>query len=231
MRRFFIAASVFFIGSGVLMADVYSLLPGKSSSGSGVTPQKLFTALGPTNVLKESVQINGMNMKMDVGMINDTIAGAVATLKKIFPKATCYTGPNEVRVDIDDGKYTCRILLFKTGKSSPLIQFAMRVPKNLPKKFDWPDELPITSDAVPIRYVRYPERKSCYGLFTTSKNLNEAFSEISSALLSSGWTVAPGNEVGSNSSGMFINAKKNRIMMVNFGKGQGSVYVRPLDGK
>jgi len=231
MRKFFTAASVFLIGSGILMADVYSLLPFKSSSGSGGVSQKLFTVLGPANLMTESVQINGMNMKLNVGMINDSIAGAIAKLKKIFPRATCWAGPGNARIDIDDGDYSCRILLFKTGYASPLIQFGMRVPKKIPKNFDWPRELPITSNATPIRYVRYPDRKSCYGQFATDRNLNEAFNEISATLSGSGWTAAPGNDAGDNSSGMFINTAENRIMMVNFAKGQGSVYVRPLDGK
>lgn len=226
MLRILIFMAVLALATSTAQAKVY--LWGSSRSGGGAA--ELDRILNPAGVIKEPVIINGVSAELRVGLIGETLNDCLRILKAAFPAAECVMSPGSVRITIKDSAYQTRILLINTGLGNPLVQFSIKIPRQIPREFAWPTDLPRCSDAIPLQYIRYPDRKSVYGAFSTAMSESSAFQEIDATMRGSGWTPATrggGNDTG----GIFINQKTMEIMIVNFSKGQGSIYRKPLDTK
>jgi hypothetical protein len=214
------------LSASTAQARIYLWGSGRSNGGTA----ELDRILNPAGVLKEPVIINGVRAELRVGIIGETLNDCLRILKAAFPAAECAMGFGNVKVTIKDSSYQTRILLINTGLGNPLVQFSIRIPRQIPREFTWPTDLPRCSDAIPLQYIRYPDRKSIYGAFSTALSGSGAFREIDATMRASGWS--PATRGGSNDTGgIFINEKTLEIMIVNFHNGQGSIYRKPLDTK
>jgi hypothetical protein len=213
-----------------LKGEVFSLWPVGGKGGgknSGIDPSSV---LSPRTLFEEPVVINGKRLKLGIALVDLPLSEVFSLLKRLYPKAEYASGPSTVlvKIKLPDG-WQKRLLLVYIGDRFPVIQFAMTLPPRLPATFKWPDELPITADGSPVRYMYFPGRESWYGMFKTSAQPAQALSEIAGSLSADGWIPVSG-EASSGLHGkgeMFMKKKPLSIMLVNFSqKGYGIVYTR-----
>ncbi|MDD5697074.1 MAG: hypothetical protein PHH77_00505 [Victivallaceae bacterium] len=220
-----IAVSVFWCVTA--RAEVFTLrLKGKASGGS------LDTCLKSTALLTEPLHINGAGTELKLSLVRMNLTEILTLLRKQFPDAEFAAGGDTVLVKqlFPDGSHQ-RLLLVYFGDFLPILQLAMTLPPQLPRPKSWPDELTITSDGVPLRYLYFPKRDSWYGRFKTAAAPAQALAEVNRSLRAQGWTPMTG-EASSGYRGqgeIFLKKQPLAIMLVNFSpNGMATVFSRRM---
>ncbi|MCP4099828.1 MAG: hypothetical protein GY750_00135 [Lentisphaerae bacterium] len=191
----------------------------------------MLTLLNPRNVFAEKMILNGMDLTLQLGLVNMPIADVLVDLKHSFPSAQYASSSNTLLVKhkLSNG-WNQRILLIYFGERFPILQFSMLLPPTIPSVLEWPHGLPITSDGKPLRVIAMPAKKSWYGSFRTSQSPAAALSDIGAGLRADGWISFTG-EASSALHGkgeLYIKKQPLSIMLVSFTEdGIGTVYTRP----
>ena len=209
-------------------ADVFSIWPTSTGKGGGGTndPEN---ALRSREIMVEPVTINEVQLSLRVALIDMRLEELLELLRKLFPGAEFAANSNSILVKIKDtsGRET-RLLLVYLGTGFPIIQFSMQLPEKFPENIQWPSELPMTADGVPVKYMYFPKRDAWYGSFKTVVSSSQALSEIAGKLSTDGWSPFTG-EANSGIDGkgeIFLKKNPFSIMLVNFSDNIGSVYTR-----
>ncbi len=210
-------------------ADVYLLGPGGGSTGARSSAE-LTSILGTRKIFEEPVVVNGLSLRLSVSLVNDTLSGCLAILRRNFPNAFFQVNNDGIQVREKKGKGSVRLLLVKMGEQYPAIQFSLEVPGKIPTKFDWPKELPLIPGAEPLMYMFFPERGTLYGCFSSELEPSVALGKFSSSAQSEGWSAAsPGAMAVEKNGGVWVRSVSPQAMLtVNFIPGRGMVYFRPL---
>ena len=212
--------------SVAVRADVFTLWPKGKSSEDG-----LDTFLKSTALINEPVRINGAKAELKLSLVKMTLTDILALLKNKFPNAEFAVGGDSILVKqkLPNGWHK-RLLLVYFGDFFPILQISISLPPKLPR-VRWPQNLVITSDGIPLRYIYFPKRESWYGMFKTSAAPSQALAEVSSSLKAQGWAPITG-ESSSNYRGrgeIFLKKKPLSIMLVNFSKnGTAMVFTRRM---
>ena len=181
LRNFiFLAAMLVSVAS---FGKVYTLAFGRGGPSGPIEK-----VLKPKTIWSEPVVINGIKMQLDIGLINKRIDIILQNLKNYFPGAKFAANSNSllIRQKYKNGSEK-RVLLMYFGKGLPMVQFSIMIPRKLPRKFIWPEKLPITHDGKPNKYIALPNQNVVYGIFRTVAHREIALGEMSSKLESDGW--------------------------------------------
>jgi hypothetical protein len=210
---------------------VYTLIPGRSGSTSGPIDE----VLNPKTIWNEPVVINGVKMRLKIGLINKRLDLLLENIKNFFPGAKFAANSNTllIRQKQKDGSEK-RILLMYFGGGMPMVQFSIKLPAKLPRNFVWPAKLPITFDGKPKKYIALPNQKVVYGIFRTSAYRENAISEMSSKLEANGWKpLSNALKTGKVTGGeMFYRKKPPGIMIINCSQdGVATSFYHPVSKK
>ncbi|MFA6715680.1 MAG: hypothetical protein WCS27_09905 [Victivallaceae bacterium] len=195
-------------------AEVYTLRSKGKSSG-----RDLDTFLPGVSLINEPVFINGAKAELKLSLVKIPISEILTLIKKLFPDARLAAGGGSllVKQKLPDGRHK-RLLLICFGKFCPVLQISMTVPPRLPKPSQWPENLAISSDGIPLRYMYFPRRESWYGTFKTAMEPAPALHEIRNSLTAQGWAPISG-ESSSRQQGrgeIFMRKKPLSLMLINF---------------
>ena len=227
MLKIIIVVCSILYASVAVQAEVYTLWPKRKSSG-----QELDTFLKSTPLLNEPVLINGARAELKISLVKMNLTEILTLLKKQFPDAQFAGGGDSllVKLTLPNGWHK-RLLLVYFGDYFPILQISMTLPPKLPAPSRWPQELVITSDGVPLRYLYFPERGTWYGAFRTSAEPAQALAEVTSSLTAQGWTAATG-ESSPNYQGrgeIYLKKRPFSVMLVNFSEdGTATVLSRKM---
>lgn len=232
MRQLFLIIFLTLAAAGV-NADVFSLRPrGGSGTVGGVgnaAPGSLPTLLGNKQIMEEPVVVNGMQMTLKIFLVNDSLASCFTLLRRDYGDARFQTNSDSLLVNVKSGAGSVRLLLVKLGAGYPAVQFSIEVPDAIPTIFDWPKDLPLISDAVPMQYMSFTARGVMYGIFSTRMRPEAALQEFVADVQSSGWVSLSTAGIASNGSGhVFVRKSPPGLLAVNFTSGKGIVFLRPL---
>lgn len=213
LKTIIVVCSIFY-ASVAAQAEVFTLWPKGSSSG-----QELDTFLKSTPLLNEPVRINGTAAELKLSLVKMNLTEILTLLKKKFPNAKFAAGGDSILVKqtLTNGWHK-RLLLVCFGDFFPILQISMTLPPELPAPSRWPQELAITSDGVPLRYMYFSKREAWYGMFKTTAEPAQALAEVTSSLTAKGWTAITG-ESSPNYQGrgeIFLKKKPLSVMLVNF---------------
>jgi hypothetical protein len=206
-------------------AEVYTLHPKGKSSG-----RDLDTFLPGTQLISEPVLINGAEAELKFSLVKMSLVEILNLLKNRFPDARFAAAGSSllVKQKLPNGWHK-RLLLVCFGDLLPILQISLTVPPQLPKPSRWPEDLAMTSDGKPLRYMYFPKRKSWYGTFKTAMEPSQALHEIRNSLTAKGWSPITG-ESSSRRQGrgeIFMQKKPLKLMLINFSDdGVATVFSR-----
>lgn len=206
-------------------AEVYTLHPEGKPSG-----RDLDTFLPASPLISEPVLINGAKAELKLSLVKIKLTEILTLIKNRFPDARFAAGGGSllIKQTLPDGWHK-RLLLVCFGDFSPVLQISLTVPPQLPKPSRWPENLAISSDGVPLRYMYFPRRESWYGMFRTAMEPAQALAEIRNSLTARGWVPVTGESSSRRRSRgeIFMRKKPLGLILINFSDdGVATVFSR-----
>ncbi len=241
-KKSIISFFLFFATAFCVLPDVYMLRPGhgKNSDGNGAgttaPSENLSEALAPHRLWIEQVIVNGVSIDLEISLLEEKSGVCLDRIKELFPDALISSNGNSFLAEIkgSDGKKK-RIYVIGFGGAFPAVQFFAELPERIGKDFIWPNELPLPSDATPVRCISLPSRRGVCGYFKSSFEPSMAMGMMKSELKADGWTPfgeSP-NMAGSSAGELFTKNNPLRVMAVDIGKdaaggSSGTVFLRVM---
>lgn len=222
-----------------IRAEVYSLWPfGKGKSGFSAFSQPSET-LPVRRFWKENVRVNGIDLVMDISLVDLPYDDAVAVLQKTFPSAVTARNASGFMLSLigKDGRQK-RVLLLSLAGSNPTLQFSMELPPRAATAThaDWPKTIPLPQGAGRLFTIRFPERKADFAsCFLPGQTRPQVLADMTSRLQAQGWNAATGEiaDPFKSTGEVFFREKPMEILLLGAAaKDQGvmmTVYTRPLE--
>jgi hypothetical protein len=216
-------------------AEVFSLWPFSKSQdnqgGTGSGPRYF----KPYNLPTEPVTINGVDLELKMSLLDTDFLQYLSEIKKQYPGIKLSRNQTEALLEMKlKGGGRRRILLVKMDSKFPVIQFSLDLPEKMPKKFDWPPELPVPFGTDPVSCIVFPDRQSSFGKFKAPDRSENLFQVIRGQLESSGWKPVSGKtmEYGTYG-GVFLKSPPLSFIVINLtdneaGGCKGSIYLKQL---
>ncbi len=235
MRRF---CYLFFLLFPVLLqAEVYSIWPFTPGSGTFGDPAEV---LPNRKFWQEKISVNGMDVVMEISLVELPFADASKVLQKKYPNARIALNPQSMLMSIPQKNGSVkRIFLTQIRGTNPLLQYSMDIPANRkqsPQKA-WPDHIPLLPGATDLSVMEFPDRRSVYAsCFLPGTTRPQMIHEMSLRLNAAGWK--PASEEIANpfraSGEVFYREKPLEILLLGVSasdaKGTAiTVYTRPVD--
>ena len=220
-----------------LRADVFSLFPFRSGGG-GISD--LENAVNGNRLWSEEVVINGYRLELEVALVNRTLNEVLREFRARFRKGAAAMNSNSLLFEIPQANGSKkRCYLVELGGIVPMLQFSLLLPagfRSKKKSTDWDQELPLPAGASVQTLMRFPNRKSIYGIFESPFASRQTLSDLVRSLETRGWRNMGGETaVNADASGeVFLREKRNEIMIISVrdlpgGRGStGSLYLHKL---
>jgi hypothetical protein len=214
----------------VTCGEVFTLRPTVSggNNGAGMRLSDLPTG---KSIMSEPVEVNGVKLKLEVKMLDISLADLLYQLKKLSAKIKIAVNSTSIlATETMKNGMLKRLLFVHSGKGLPILCFSLMLPKKIPKLLVWPQQLPKTADAIIRQYFYFPNRKAYYGVFSTAAYPADALREISGSLRANGWDAVSNEDSLPNGRGeIFFKQRPRSLMLVSIGAdGTVIVYTRPV---
>ncbi len=232
------AALTLLLAACAAQADVFSLWSSfrpSSSQGASAAASSAEEMLAAKKLWTEPVVVNGSELGLGIALVDADFETCAARLREAYPKAPCAGNADELLMEIklENGR-RLRVYIVRMPGIGPVMQFTMELPSKLAQTPQWPAELPLPPSSTPLTVMRFPNRSSVYGYFSSALSPDQALADMRKNLLSSGWKVA-GDDGGSNVSGgdFYLKEKPLSVSIVGAnadenGQTRGSAYSRKI---
>lgn len=238
MKRLFCLFLLLFL-SLELFGDVFSLWPFHGGGGHSASSGESVTGiLDPKKLWDENVVINGHSMTMGVSLVDLSLKDALHLLRGKYPDVPVAVNSNSVLMEVPlNNEMRRRIFLVAFDGISSILQFTMDIPKNNIRKAppQWPPELPLPPGAKPLTVMRFPARKSWYGMFSSPFGKGLVVRDLSENLRAGGWESAGRESEAPFASGdVFLSRDGSRLMIIGVQEQKGTdssfgtIYLRDL---
>ena len=195
-------AIILLFSAVVMNADVFTLAPYSGGKAWGAD------ILGGQGLWSEPIVINGIKTSLSLKVLTIPFDDCLRILKQKVPKALFKVNGESILIEIkrNNGRHE-RVYIVKTDGVYSAIQFSMELPLKMPKKPEWPSELPISPASKPITVISLPERDLLYGTYTSTMSPGRILNDAEATMTSKGWKPL--------GRGVFLKEKPMRIIMIN----------------
>ncbi len=249
-----LAVLLMFAWFPICRADVFSLWPldgdaavsgngqggesGEKSDRSGNRPEK---AGLPQKFWNEEVRVNGMNLCLEIFLIEGKLKNLAESLRTTLPKNALVMGNSNsyfVQIPREDGTQE-RICYISLTAVRPMLKFRIVLPKDRKKADEsvWPANFPLSPGAYDLTIMEFPVRQSQFGSFRLKgATVPQVLGEVSSGLKSLGWSPVSreADNVFEGAGEVFMKNNPSSILILGIQQTVGgndvcvSMYTRPL---